>query len=144
MNAYTSRPDDHEYWEKRGAAEAHAEAQDRAERAEGEVAQLREDLARVQGVGHKYLDRAERAEAELAVADKLILERNRVLDVLPCPQHGQCVSHALEEIARLRKVANAALAWHDAPMTERPGLALALMDACADARADGLLPSVTL
>lgn len=48
-------------------------------------------------------------DAEIAVADKLIEERNRVLDAIPCAEHGRCVPHAIEwaermrvEVARLR------------------------------------------
>lgn len=37
-----------------------------------------------------------------ALVDILIADRDRVLDALPCPAHGRCVPHALEEIARLR------------------------------------------
>lgn len=37
------------------------------------------------------------------IGDKIIADRNRVLDALPCPIHGQCVPHALEEIARLKQ-----------------------------------------
>jgi hypothetical protein len=46
--------------------------------------------------------RADEAEASAAIGDKLLAERNRVLDALPCPTHGQCVPHALDEIDRLR------------------------------------------
>ena len=46
--------------------------------------------------------RARTAEEEVRVADQLIAERNRVLDALPCPVHGQCVPHALNAIASLQ------------------------------------------
>ena len=41
-------------------------------------------------------------EEENETADKLIEERNRVLDALPCGSHGRCVPHALAEIGRLQ------------------------------------------
>lgn len=47
------------------------------------------------------------AAQQLEVADKIIAERDRVLDALPCPTHGRCVPHALEEVARLRSGASA-------------------------------------
>lgn len=42
------------------------------------------------------------------VADAIIHERNRVLDALPCPSHGQCVPHALDEIVSLKQRAEEA------------------------------------
>jgi hypothetical protein len=44
-------------------------------------------------------------EAELAVTNKLLAERNRVMEAIPeCPEHGsQCVPHALEWIERVQK-----------------------------------------
>ena len=53
------------------------------------------------------------AEELLDVTDKLLAERNRVVDVIPdCPVHGpQCVPHAVEwvekaqaELERLRRI----------------------------------------
>jgi hypothetical protein len=39
--------------------------------------------------------RAEKAEEELAITDKLLVERQRLLDLVPpCPEHGSCVPHA--------------------------------------------------
>jgi hypothetical protein len=35
---------------------------------------------------------------EIAIDDKLIETRNRILDALPCPVHGQCVPYVLEWI----------------------------------------------
>jgi len=34
--------------------------------------------------------------------DRLLLERDKVLDALMCPTHGRCVPHAMQEIARLK------------------------------------------
>ena len=44
---------------------------------------------------------------ELLVTDKLLEERNRVLEAIPeCPFHGkQCVPHAVEWIRRVRTLA---------------------------------------
>lgn len=40
---------------------------------------------------------------ELAVANKLLAERQRVLDAVPpCPDHGPCVPHALEWIEKAK------------------------------------------
>jgi predicted nuclease with TOPRIM domain len=50
----------------------------------------------------RHTAEAERAElrATLDVTDKLLAERQRVLDAIPpCPQHGECVPHAIEWIA---------------------------------------------
>lgn len=38
-------------------------------------------------------------EKEVLVSDKLIAERNRILDADPCPVHGQCVPHILERLS---------------------------------------------
>ncbi len=38
---------------------------------------------------------------QIELMDKLIAERDRVLDAYPCPVHGRCVPHVLE---RLREV----------------------------------------
>lgn len=39
------------------------------------------------------------ARAELKDADKLIRERDRILDALPCPRHWKCVPHVLDWIS---------------------------------------------
>jgi hypothetical protein len=39
------------------------------------------------------------ARAEIAIDDQLLAERNRILDALPCPEHGPCVPYVLEWIA---------------------------------------------
>ncbi len=45
-----------------------------------------------------------RLMAELDVTEKLLSERQRVLDAIPeCPLHGSCVPHALEWIAEKKK-----------------------------------------
>ena len=40
---------------------------------------------------------------ELEVTDKLLNERQRVLDAIPeCPSHGKCVPHAIEWIEEMK------------------------------------------
>jgi hypothetical protein len=50
----------------------------------------------------ELLRRLRAAEAEIALDTKLLADRNRVLEALECPAHGQCVPGALEQIERLR------------------------------------------
>lgn len=48
----------------------------------------------------------ENLRKELEVTDKLLDDRNRLLDLFECPEHGkQCVPFAMEEVARLRLAA---------------------------------------
>lgn len=47
----------------------------------------------------------ERLKQELGVTDKLLTERQRVLDAIPeCEAHGPCVTHALEWIADVKSM----------------------------------------
>lgn len=39
---------------------------------------------------------------EVAIDDKLLADRQRILDAVPCPDHGPCVPHVLKEFERLR------------------------------------------
>ena len=39
---------------------------------------------------------------EIAVSDQIIAERNLLLDMFTCPEHGQCVPYAMAEVERLR------------------------------------------
>lgn len=55
-------------------------------------------------------ERAERLEAEvkrqkeeIAVSEKLLTERDRILDAFPCPDHGRCVPHVLDTATRLKQ-----------------------------------------
>lgn len=41
-------------------------------------------------------------ESEIEISNKLIQERNRLLSEFDCPEHGQCVPFAIEEISKLR------------------------------------------
>jgi len=49
-------------------------------------------------------DKIAKMEADIIISDALINERNRILNLLPCPDHGQCVPRAIEEIKRLQSV----------------------------------------
>lgn len=51
--------------------------------------------------GADALDRLAQAELEIRVSDELLADRNRILDALPCPQHGPCVPYVLEQIGKL-------------------------------------------
>lgn len=37
-------------------------------------------------------------QKEIAVSDKLIEDRNRLVDLFDCPKHGHCVPHAVEQV----------------------------------------------
>lgn len=43
------------------------------------------------------------ARAEIEIDNKLIAERNRVFDALPCPIHGQCAPGALQQVELLKR-----------------------------------------
>ncbi len=49
--------------------------------------------------------RVDKLEEEVEITDKLLEDRNRVLDELECSVHGQCVPGALEQIRELKKTA---------------------------------------
>lgn len=42
---------------------------------------------------------------EIATDDKIIAERDRLLNMFECPEHGQCVPYAMEQVARLQAAA---------------------------------------
>lgn len=44
------------------------------------------------------------AKAEIEVGDKIIKERNRILDEFPCPVHGPCVPYVIEKIYKLQEL----------------------------------------
>lgn len=39
---------------------------------------------------------------EIDIDNKLLADRQRILDACPCPEHGSCVPHVLDELARLK------------------------------------------
>lgn len=43
---------------------------------------------------------------EVALDDKIIAERNRLLNMFECPDRGQCVPYAMEQVESLRKDAD--------------------------------------
>ena len=51
--------------------------------------------------------RIEDLEDELKVTDKILVERERVLKAVPeCPDHGECVPHALDWIEKAKSALN--------------------------------------
>jgi len=49
--------------------------------------------------------RIEYLEKELKITDKILIERERVLKAIPeCPDHGECVPHALNWIEKAKSV----------------------------------------
>lgn len=40
---------------------------------------------------------------EVALDDKLIADRDRLLNMFECPDHGQCIPYAMEQVDALRK-----------------------------------------
>jgi hypothetical protein len=40
---------------------------------------------------------------EVALDDKLIADRDRLLNMFECPAHGQCIPYAMEQVEALRK-----------------------------------------
>ena len=40
---------------------------------------------------------------EVALDDKLIADRDRLLNLFECPDHGQCIPYAMEQVEALRK-----------------------------------------
>lgn len=75
------------------------------------------------GTGQQILDLFE----ELELADKIIAERNKLLDAIPsCPVHGQCVPYAIEWVekamvmikelsAENEKLRNSSMLWQCKP-----------------------------
>lgn len=58
---------------------------------------------------------------EIATDDKIIAERDRLLSMFECPEHGQCVPYAMEQVEALRKDADR-LDWLTAQgEIEQPG-----------------------
>lgn len=73
---------------------------------------LRECLAYITSQESKI----KKLKEEIEVSDKIITERNRILDEHPCPVHGPCVTHVLEKLQKLEAVRAAAkenLFWED-------------------------------
>ncbi len=48
-------------------------------------------------------ERVKELEEELMVSDKLLRDRDKLLEAIPeCPAHGKCVPHALEWISQVK------------------------------------------
>lgn len=43
------------------------------------------------------------SQGDMRTADKIIAERDRLLSMFDCPDHGQCVPYAMEQVEALRK-----------------------------------------
>ena len=54
----------------------------------------------------KALNRIKELEAELKVSDKLLEDRDTLLETIPqCPVHGKCVPYAIEWIEQVKTLA---------------------------------------
>lgn len=52
------------------------------------------------------LKRIEALEVELEVSDKLLEDREALLEAIPqCPVHGKCIPHAIEWIEQVKTLA---------------------------------------
>ena len=57
----------------------------------------------VKNLAIHYVSNCADLKHELEVTDKLLAERQRVLDAIPeCPSHGKCVPHAIEWIEKMK------------------------------------------
>lgn len=83
----------------------------------------------------------ERLREEIALDNKIIADRDRLLDLFECPDHGQCIPYAMEQVDALRKDAEryrfvrnpiargSSLAiWHEGRLPMFSGLADAAID----------------
>lgn len=60
-------------------------------------------VAIVDVVRAEIAEKSAAAKEEIAVTEKLLTERQRVLDAIPgCPEHGSCVPHAIEWIESVK------------------------------------------
>jgi len=65
------------------------------------------DDAPVLAALHALLTERDALKEEVEIDSKLIAERDRILDACPCPVHGRCVPHVLDELATLTRYRNA-------------------------------------
>lgn len=110
MSSHTPGPSAPELLAERDALNAEMEAAAdmtgcRIHTREGVAADLAVSIAKLKHQHDVLKARVEELEREVALGDTIIAERNRVLDALPCPLHGQCVPHALDTIKSLREAA---------------------------------------
>ena len=55
----------------------------------------------------------EELEEEIEIDNKIIIERDKILETYPCPIHGKCVPYIFEYIEALKKTAEASEELHD-------------------------------
>jgi hypothetical protein len=53
------------------------------------------------------MERLSSLQEEIAVDNKLLADRDALLDLLPCPIHGRCSAYAGHEIQRLKELDSA-------------------------------------
>ena len=68
-----------------------------------EVAGLRTGYEAYEQVNAELRAENEALREEVALGDKIIADRDRLLNMFDCPAHGQCIPYAMEQIEALRK-----------------------------------------
>lgn len=71
-----------------------------------EVAGLRTGYEAYERVNAELKAEVEALREEVALGDKIIADRDRLLNMFDCPAHGQCIPYAMEQIEALRKDAD--------------------------------------
>jgi len=75
---------------------------------------------------------------EVALDDKIIADRDRLLNMFDCPAHGQCIPYAMEQIEALRKDADR-YQWLKVDDVDRDHLYTSTLGADMDAAIDAAL-----
>lgn len=68
-----------------------------------ELAGLRTGYEAYESVKKGLKAEVEALKDEIATDDKLIADRDRLLNMFECPAHGQCIPYAMEQVEELRK-----------------------------------------
>lgn len=68
-----------------------------------EVAGLKTGYEAYERVNAELKAEVEALREEVALDDKIIADRDRLLNMFDCPAHGQCIPYAMEQIEALRK-----------------------------------------
>lgn len=71
-----------------------------------EVAGLRTGYEAYEQVNAELKAEVGALREEVALDDKIIADRDRLLNMFDCPAHGQCIPYAMEQIEALRKDAD--------------------------------------
>lgn len=71
-----------------------------------EVAGLKTGYEAYERVNAELKAEVEALREEVALDDKIIADRDRLLNMFDCPAHGQCIPYAMEQIEALRKDAD--------------------------------------